>query len=306
MKRDRVFKIHFYKIDAGTDLNNQPILYNVKSTLEAIHNLDFHTYERYLKDEDDVDFCCWIDDFSCPQKVRFYKIRRDVQALIELNGNLSELTMPDKAGLAECVHLIFFPDNIVGIEYNYEGPRVEAISDYLYLKSKKINPHMPEFEHLLEENVLEKIDKMQILRIFRLKIRPSLFSSLQKANQSFAQSLQTTIELGHAQEVEIILSVGRGKGSLNRGLLNIAKDLFALKDTNNDVLLGKIKGRNDKGKPEEIDLLNAKIVVEATIRNYKDYTTGDMSALIYTAIEKAYTDRQDQLKKALGVTVCPV
>ena len=58
--------------------------------------------------------------------------------------------------------------------------------------------------------------------------------------------------------------------------------------------------------PEEIDLLNAKIVVEATIRNYKDYTTGDMSALIYTTIEKAYADRQDQLQKALGVTVCPV
>src|SRR5256885_3174599 len=180
MKRDKVFKIHFYKIDAGTAPDYQPILYDVKSTLEAIQKLDFHTYERYLKDEDNVDFCCWIDDFSSPQKVRFYKIRRDVQAMIELNGNLSELTMPDKAGLAECVHLIFFPDNIVGIEFNYEGPRVEAISEYLHLKSKQVNPHRPEFEHLLEENVLEKIDKMQILRKFRLRMRPSLFSSLQK------------------------------------------------------------------------------------------------------------------------------
>ena len=306
MKRDRVFKIHFYKIDAGTTNDNQQVKYDVRSTLEAIQKLDFHNYERYLKDEDNVDFCCWTDDFSCPQKVRFYKIRRDVEALIELNGDLSEFTMPDNAGLAECVHLIFFPENIVGIEYNYEGPRIEAISDYLYMKSRKVNPHMPVFEHLLENNVLEKIDKMHILRIFRIKIRPSLFSSLQKANEYFAKSLETTIEFGEAQEVELILSVGRGKGSLSRKLLDIAKNLFALKDTNNDVLSGEIRGRNENGKSEIINLLNAKVVAEATIRNYKNYTTSEKSALIYTAIEKAYTDMQEQLKKALGVTPCPV
>ena len=72
------------------------------------------------------------------------------------------------------------------------------------------------------------------------------------------------------------------------------------------MLLGQISGRNEKGMKEDIDLLNAKIVVEATIRNYKNYTTGELSTLIYTAIEKAYTERQDQLKKALGVTICPV
>src|SRR5437667_4318881 len=173
VKRDKTCitrKIYFYKTYAGQNLAGEPIGYDVKSVLEAINGLSFQNDARYLKDEDGFEICCLIDELSSPQKVRFCKIRRDDFPQIEHRGNLADLEIPEVYGLAECVHAIFFPENIVGLEYNYEGPRIGRISDYLYAKAKNVCAQTPVFEQLLQQDAIEKLQHMRTVRKFRLKV----------------------------------------------------------------------------------------------------------------------------------------
>ncbi len=217
MKRDKTYinrKIYFYKIHAGRNLAGEPIEYNVKSVLEAINGLSFQTDARYLKDEDGFEICCLIDELSSPQKVRFCKIRRGDFPQTEHRGNLADLEIPEEYGLAECVHAIFFPENIVGLEYNYEGPRTTRISDYLYAKAKNVCAQIPVFEQLLQQDAIKKLEHMRTVRRFRLKVRDSLFSAVKQADESLANAFQAARALGQANEIELILSVGRGKGAL--------------------------------------------------------------------------------------------
>lgn len=308
MKRDRSYitrRIYFYRINVGSNVAGQPLIYNIKKALEAIGKLSFLNDDRYLKDEDGFDICCWIDEFSPSQKVRFGKIRREDFPQIEHRGNLTDLSMPEESGLAECVHAMFFPENIVGIEYNYDGPRVTRISEYLHVKSHNICPQIPTFEHLLQNDVIEKLNHMQTVRQFKLRVRESLFSSTEQADENLAQAFHAARELGQAKEIELILSAGREKGTLGTKVRDVAKRLLALRDTNNDVIKGEIKGYDESGELEVIDLLNAKLVVEKNIPRSKTRTNVPQSPLVYAAIEEAYNDMKDKIKSALGVALCP-
>ena len=216
VKRDTCIKrkIYFYRIYAGSNLAGIPKPYDVKRVLEAIDEFSFDTDDRYLKDEDGLEICCWIDDLRPPQMVKFGKIRRDDLPQIEHRGTLTDLTMPEESGLAECVHVMFFPENIVGIEYNYDGPRITRISDYLHLKAKDVCPQAPGFEQLLQRDVMQKLERMQSVRQFKLRVRESLFSSVQQADEDLDKAFQAARELGNAKEIALLLSVGHGKGSL--------------------------------------------------------------------------------------------
>ncbi len=214
--------------------------------------------------------------------------------------------MPEESGLAECVHVMFFPENIVGIEYNNDGPRIARIGEYLYVKSQDVCPQVPEFEQLLQRDVVRKLEHMRIIRRFKLKVRESLFSSIEQADESLARAFQAARDLGQAKEIELILSVGRGNGTLGKKVFNMAKRLLTLQNTNIDLISGEIRGYNETGKIEIIDLLNAKLVAEKSIPRQKTRTNVPQSELVYTAIEESYKELKDQLLSALGVTLCPV
>jgi hypothetical protein len=91
MRRDKTCitrKIYFYRIHAGNNFAGEPINYDIESALKVINGLSFQNDDRYLKDEDGFEVCCWIDDLCSPQKVRFGKIRRDDFPQIEHRGSL--------------------------------------------------------------------------------------------------------------------------------------------------------------------------------------------------------------------------
>ncbi len=206
--------------------------------------------------------------------------------------------------MAECVHVMFFPENIVGVEFNFDGPRVARISDYLHVKAQSVCSQVPVFEQLLRRDVMKKLDQMQTVRQFRLKVRDSLFSSTQQADKDLDNTLQAARQLGQAKEIEISLSVGKGKGTLGTKVQNIAKKLLALRDTNYDVISGQIRGCDETGKIEIIDLLNAKLVAEKHIPRRTPHTGIKQSELFYKAINEAYEELKDQLLWASGVTFC--
>ena len=301
-------KIYFYSINAGRNLAGKPIPYDLESVLEVIQGLDFKTDAGYLRDEGGFEVCGFVDEQSSLQKVRFCKIIRDDLPQIERQGNLADLELTEKEGLAHCVHVVFFPDNIVGLEYNYNGPTVTRISEYLYEKAKNVCPKIPEFEHLVDPDTIAKLKRMKTVRRFRIRVRPSLLNSVEQADESLAGTFRSARELAQAKEIELSLSVGHAgrKETLGSRLIDVATTLVTLKDTNNDVISAEINGYNNTGKIDVVDLLSAKLMAIKNIPRRRGRTSAPPKESVYAAIEEAYNDFKDQFPRALGVTLCPV
>lgn len=310
VKRDRLHvtrRIYFYRINAGRNLAGEPIPYDLQRALEVIRGLDFKTDAGYMRDEGGFEICGFVDEQTSLQKVRFCKIIRDDLPQIERQGNLADLELAEKEGLAHCVHVVFFPDNIVGLEYNYNGPTVTRISEFLFEKTKHMCPKMPVFEHLVDPDTIAKLRRMKTVRGFRIRVRQSLLNAVEQADESLAGTFRSARELADAKEIELSLSVGHAgrKETLGLRLINVATSLVTLKDTNNDVISATINGYNDTGTIDMVDLLTAKLIVIKNIPRRRGRTSAPAKEVVYAAIEEAYNEHKELFPKALGVTICP-
>lgn len=125
--------IQFYRADVGTDDGGKPLPFHPGPALDAISRLpcDDGSRSRYLIDGDGDALCAFSGPESFSQTLRFCRIRRDGLPLQEQRGIIRDLGIDADAGLVEPVHVVFFPDNIVGVEYNHFGPRLSRLGTYL-------------------------------------------------------------------------------------------------------------------------------------------------------------------------------
>ena len=106
-------RIYFYRVDAGLK-NGQPGPQpNLTPMLRALNNLPHSLGGRYYSTAEGV-LTSWVDSPAAPHRMRFGHSRRSVLPQVELAGNLSSLQIAQDAGLAEAVHVAFFPEGIVG------------------------------------------------------------------------------------------------------------------------------------------------------------------------------------------------
>lgn len=258
-------KIYFYRLYVGQNAAGEPVPYDVQKVLAHINSLDFDNQDRYLKDENGDDIACWVDG---PQKVKFGKIKRNNLPQTEHKGKISNLNIPLDHGLIESVHVEFFPENVVGVEFNYDGPRVSLINQYLYEKCKHLFKIL-EFQSLLQQNALKDLENVEINK-FILKIRDSFAPSLKKIDDNLGAAFEASIALGQAKEVTLVLSRAHYAGSLGDSLRNTLRKLLAFEGTHNGVLYGRVHGSNKAtGGVENIDILSDKLVAIKRIPIYR-------------------------------------
>lgn len=293
-------KIYFYRLYVGQNAAGAPLPCDVPGLLTHIKSLEFDTGDRYLGDENGEDIACWVDG---PQKIRFGKIKRTNLPQTEHQGKIDNLHIPSDHGLIEFVHVEFFSENVVGIEFNYDGPRVGLISQYLNEKCKHLLPKNLEFQSLLQQDALKKLESVEISR-FQLKIRDSFIPSLKGIDDNLAAAFGASIALGQAREVTLVLSRAHYAGSLGDKLRNTLKRLLAFEDTQNGVLYSQIKGSNKvTGESTTIDLLNEKLVAVKRISRENTSDNSLKRELVYGAIREAYTELKDQITNTPGVTL---
>jgi hypothetical protein len=97
---------------------------------------------RYLEDEQGNPLCGWPDvaggvrDYKVKSgefpRMMFGRVRRSGLPRVEKGGRIDPLGIPSDAGLVEITHVVFFPNNIVGADFNFYGPRVPRLGLYLH------------------------------------------------------------------------------------------------------------------------------------------------------------------------------
>jgi len=135
-------KVYFYRAYLGLDDDSCSRLLDLTASLTHIDGLPFSNEGRYL-DEDEVTLCCWVDSVHSNPLFRFAQIRRGGLPMLERGGKLSDLKIPTDAGLAEAIHVVAFPDNIFGADFNFFGPRMTRLSSYLREKAEYTGQSVP-------------------------------------------------------------------------------------------------------------------------------------------------------------------
>jgi hypothetical protein len=202
--------------------------------------------------------------------------------------------------LADQTHIIFFDDNIVGADFNYYGPRISRLSEYLIKKAPEFFPPFIYFEPLLRQDLLKQLDKLKDIRLFSIKLHSSYADVLKQADQNLGDAFEAAAKVGQAMDMEIVLRPARhSKVYLSDNLLVLAKRL--VKD-------GKLRGtgarfivRGTKAGSthvEQLDLLNDKLISQKRIVCLNSRSRELDPASAFLAIEEAYSELYPELIKA--------
>lgn len=295
-------KIYFYRVDAGLDEAGRPLPFDPDPALRHITGLPFSEDGRYLVEADNNATCCWVDSTGPSQRLRWGEIRRSGLPQVEQLGSLSDLAIPANSGLVEVTHVVFFPHNIVGCDFNFHGPRVSRLGFYLGAKAGGKCPWVT-FEPLLRQDVLEQLNRLGDVRLLELKIRASYAATVAEANRDLGAAFEAAARAGDAEELEIVLRPRRySRGTISDRILNFARRLAPRADARTEASKFKVAGLNtETRRVEVVDLLRDQLIVQKQIIRQSKRGRALKSDSAYEAIETAYEELGDQLEKAAGL-----
>ena len=178
-------KIHFYRADVGDDEGGHPLSFDPQPAIDIIAKLPrTGDTPAWYEFESDGNALCLIPYSSSPHpSVRFCRVRRTGLPQLEQAGNITDMNLSPDMGLLESIHVVFFPNNIVGAEYNHFGPRVSRLGSFLHEKSNK-DVALAAFRPILRGDATEQLDRLTDLRVLDFSILPSYVEIVRQRNQS--------------------------------------------------------------------------------------------------------------------------
>ncbi|HEV8264492.1 MAG TPA: hypothetical protein VGQ06_06045 [Gemmatimonadales bacterium] len=295
-------KIYFYRVDAGQDDGARPLPFNPRTVLQHIDSLAWNEDGRYMFDAEDNALCCWVDRSAAPQRLRFGISRRSGLPLLEQRGRVGPLNISAAAGLAELVHVVFFPDNIVGSEFNFYGPRVPRLRFYFEEKARQVCPPVA-FEPLLRQDVLEQLRRLRQIRVMDLKIRVPFIEAIRAVDEDIGTALDVAARAGEAEEVELVLRpAAYHRGFLSDRVTRLIRALARRDDLRENARLLRVTGFDTQlGHMVQVDVLSDYLVSsKRIIRQAGRSRALDMESA-YAAIEEAHAELAPDLRRAAAV-----
>jgi hypothetical protein len=297
--------IHFFRIDGGADDTGVPIAIDLCPALQKADGLPFRdaaTGGRYVTSSD-ADQCAWIDQVGETCKIRFANVRRNALPQAETGGELTDLALADEAGICEVSHLCTFPDGIVGIEFNFYGPRPSRLAPYL---RRAVGDDCPEFklEALLRQDVAAVLQRKKAVRKLDLNVRRPYIEVVEQANASLGAALRAAATASNADCVGLYLEPEPyQRRNLDGGILGLLRQLAPRADLRENARTLKATVIDQADRAEEIDLLRDELISQKKILRQHDRTRVLLSEDAYAKIEEAYAERQGDLTAAASISV---
>jgi hypothetical protein len=297
--------IYFFRIDGGAGEDGVPINVDLHPTLQKLDGLPFRPVEdagRYVA-SGDADQCVWVDEVGEICKIRFANIRRNALPLAEVGGQLTDLNLADEAGIYEVSHLCIFPDGIVGMEFNFYGPRPSRLAPYL---RRAVGEDCPEFtlEALLRQDVAAVLSRQKAVRKLDLNVRQPYITVIAQANASLGSALRAAETASHADCVGVYLEPEPyQRRNLDRGILDMLRQLVRRSDLRENARTLRATVVDQEDRTEEIDLLRDELISVKKILHQHGRTRVLLGDDAYAKIMDAHTERLDELSAAASVSV---
>jgi len=224
--------------------------------------------------------------------------------MLERAGTLAPLGVPPTSGVVEQTHIVFFGNNIVGVEFNFYGPRVNRLTSYFASKAAQLYGVPPSFEPLLRQDVRNRLANLEHVKIFDLSIRRGYAGVLAQANRDLFGGLEAMAETAHAEEIEVVLKPRRysRREMLSDALLNPIRRLAGRADLRDNASRFKVTGvvQGDDGV-QLIDVLSDQLISRKRIVRQGLRTRAIQSDAAFRAIEEAYRDLDQDLQEAARI-----
>lgn len=286
--------IRFHRIHVGPDrrprtpYDPMPLLAGLRALLP--------TGDRYLEQGERVTLC--LPDFDGPPaRLRIVNIRRRDLPQIEAAGVLRPLGIDPAAGVADQIHVVFFPDNVVGSEFNFYGPRVSRLADVV--RGKGIGPEI-ELRDLVREDVIARLDAMTEVTAATLTVDRSAIDLTRQADATLAGALDQTAEFAGRGVLELtIRRRPHSRETLTDRVRNVWRTLARSQPDHEGVRSLRIEGRNQiTGELETLDLLGQALVTSRRILRTRPGSRVLDSADAYAEIASAYDELSDEIRRA--------
>ena len=294
-------RIYFYRMDAGLDDEGRPLpppaMDDLLTELDALpHSVNGG---RYLPREDGV-LTAWVDSARSPYKLRFGHSRRSALPQMERDGRLSPLPIAAHAGLAESVHAIFFPDGIVGSDFNFYGPRLTMFGRYL----AAVLPDAERFElhPLMRRDAVQALDALGQATFVQLRVHPHFVETTRQADESIHAALEAQQNLGDPKWVEIAWRRrGRLQDTVDR-LLTSLRRLARRDDLRDGALKFIVSGVHaETGRIATVDLLRDQLISTKRILRQSERNRALRAESAYMAIDEAHEELRPHLRRASAV-----
>lgn len=289
--------VNFYRIMTYPTAEGEVPTVQPGAICLTVGKLTFDEGDRYYPIENDQLLAAWDESRASQSRLRFGRIRRSALPQVEVLGETRLLDMEENEGILETIHVVFFPNGIIGAEFNFFGPRVSRLGQYVVNKC----PELPPFtiERLVNREVLDQLDRFQDITLVRLRIPTSAEDQVREADASVAGMLRAAKQMGNSKTMEVVLRAERGESLGDRlyaGVRRIANSLAARDVT--EVL--KVKGMDTRtNHTEEIDLLKQYVVSRRQVVRQHNRSRIVDSTNMYEQINLAYKDSEDDIKRAV-------
>lgn len=293
-------KIYFFRSSIGKDASGSNVPFDAAVPLGAINRLPFDDDGgRYIFDQEGNALCAWIDGAGQHPRMRFSQIRRVGLPQIDAAGNLTDLNLQTFEGLVEPVHVVFFRGELVGVEFNFYGPRPSRLGYYLQ-KTAGLNA-APVFDPLLRLDVAAQLERLWDIRLFDLKVHSSYASALKKADADLGATFDAAAN-DSPEEVQVVLRARKqGAGALLGRLKAATKSLLRRPDLRTEASHFVIKGlMQDSGRVEPLDLLRDQLISHKRIIRVNERSRALDKDAAYAAITQAFDELSGELADAAG------
>lgn len=299
-------KVYFFRLDVLPNEDGSVPSFSIEDALRSIQGLRFERTStgprsRYADTHVGL-LCAWPSLARDKIRLRFGRVRRDDLPRLENAGSIKPLPIGPTDGIVETTHMQFFDHNIVGVEFNYHGPRASALSTYCETKV----PDLPHFRlrPLLNRDALRQLDNMEDMRLVSIRLHPSDAQLLAEANRSLPAAFQAVGQQYNANAIDFVLRA-EPRRTLDRSIFEMVRTLFrSSRNPLDDFDVFKLKGRSaDRHRVEEFDLLRDKLIATEVVAKMPGRTRAVDENSMFAGIEDAYNSLVDDLHAAAGVSL---
>lgn len=288
-------KVFFYRISRPDE-----VLKSLPGEIQRIMNLPFNEAGRYSADSDDNRFALWPESADYPLRLKFGKTRLKNLPLKERAGKISALDLAVDEGLLELCHIIIYENGFVAAEFNFEGPRISRLAEYIFEKRQQLEEKIT-FLPLFEKNILKLVQGMATIRLLELKGVPSAASLLSAADQSLGGAFNAMVQLGGTETVALELCGRNAPKTVLRTLVTKLASLTQERPAavQDGLKILRIKGFNAAGRVDFVDLLEDHLVSTREFERLQENGKALNSDLAFEQIDQAYKEREPDLRDAI-------
>lgn len=216
------------------------------------------------------------------------------------------LNLNQDEGLFEPTHFVIFNGNLIGAEFNRNGPGVASGLVMIiekYIEENKI-AHIKriEIKRIFRSDVYDIIDKIPEIKGISIKIATNYAKLLKTEDSHSFGKIFSAADLVDDMSLTLSFKAGRSKKTRKTDnfveLISIIKKILSRDDSKGNIKILHVDGKRDINDDnyEIINLLEQLIVCEKRVTQIDDKSRGVSPMDMYIQILQSYESFQEELK----------